>query len=172
MPHRRGAWKVSSPKQDWKRPAVLAVILLVLVIYTLFRAVPERSYVDRLEAQLISYPVEGLGDAPLPVNTYVRYYADVRPRSLADLRVNVPAALKLPPGKALIVGVLVQPSIDRNMGPPGIHRVRIDALPVIGDGGCDVVDVVYDPNQDAILDARCHGDLRPPPPSIPPLAGG
>jgi len=157
---------VSSPEQDWKRPAVLAVILLVLVIYTVFRAVPERSYVDRLEAQLDNYPVEGLGDASLRVAGYVRYYADVRPRTPADLRVSVPPSLSLPRDRALIVGVLLRPAADPRKGPPGIHRVRIAELPIIGDGGCDAIDVVYDPKQDSILDARCHGDLRPPPAPI------
>jgi hypothetical protein len=159
-------------KQDWKRPAVLAVILIALIIYTLFRAVPERSNVDRLEAQLTSYPVEGLGDATLPVASYVRYYADVRPRTQADLRIAVPASVPVPMDRGMIVGVLVKPAAGDSDGKPGIRRVRMDELPIIGDGGCTVVDVIYDPGEDAIVDARCHGSLQPPPPEIPPLAGG
>ena len=52
---------MTSQRQDWKRPAVLAAILLVLGVYTFVRGAPERGNVDRLEARLAQYDLAALG---------------------------------------------------------------------------------------------------------------
>jgi hypothetical protein len=154
---------VNKGGQDWKRPAVLAAILLALVAYTLLRAVPERSSVDRLEAQLAGYPIVASrsGEAGR-VSEYVRYYAQLKPRSDADLPFTSrsPGRIEFTSGRQLIVGVLVAPEVERQLSPraarPGIRRVAAGSLPRVAQHGCQVVNVVYDPRRDEVLGAWCN----------------
>ena len=148
---------------------MLAAILLVLGVYTFVRGAPERGNVDRLEARLAQYDLAALGYRPPVVTGFVRYYASASPREWKDLPMSRGApALTLRPGKRVIVGVLLLPQIDTHGGPPKIHRVRLDQLPAVSDGGCSIVNVVYDPGRDEILGAWCNGQLRPPPAAAPP----
>lgn len=148
---------------------MLAAILLVLSVYTFVRGAPERGNVDRLEARLAEYEVPALGYHPPAVTAFVRYYANATPKQWRDLPMSRSApALDLAPGKTVIVGVLLLPAVDTDGGPPKIRRVRLDQLPAVGDGGCGIVNVVYDPGRDEILGAWCNGQLRPPPQAVPP----
>ena len=161
---------MTSPKQDWKRPAVLAVVLVALSGYTVVRGAPERGNVDRLEARLAEYELPELGYRPPAVDRFVRYYAAANPTEWRDLPMSHSAPpLALTPGRTVIVGVLLDPSIDGG-GPPRIHRVRLDQLPGVNDGGCSIVNVVYDPGEDEIRAAWCNGQLRASPPTPPSLA--
>ena len=144
------------------RAAVLAAVLVVLVLYTLFRGVPERWTVDRLEMRLASATVEGTDT--VPVGAYARYYAEARPKAWNELGFTTPppAGTAPPPrGRTVIAGVLVRPA-DGETGGPGIRRVRANELPVIEDGGCSVVNVLYDPKEDELLGAWCNGRGQPP----------
>lgn len=159
---------MTSPTQDWKRPAVLAVILVVLGVYTFVRGAPERGNVDRLEARLAEYELPELGYRPPAVDRFIRYYAAANPTEWRSLPMSHSAPpLTLAPGKTVIVGALLDPSIDGG-GPPGIRRVRLDQLPAVNDGGCSIVNVVYDPAADEIRGAWCNGQLRAAPPIPPP----
>jgi hypothetical protein len=148
-------------REGWMRAAVLAVVLLLLAFYTFVRQAPERSDVDRLEAQLTRQQVAGAYQGTPPIGGYVRYYANARPKGWSDLPFTARGPIaRFPRDRRLIVGVLVDPS-GWPHARPGIHRVRLNRLPSIGDGGCGVVNVVYDPKDDALLGAWCNGSPRP-----------
>jgi hypothetical protein len=153
--------------EGWKRAAVLVAVLALLILYTIWRAVPERSGVDRLEAQLAGYPIAGARDGGVKLDNYVRYYAEARPARWAELGFTTAPPRSAPPprGRNVIAGVLVDPGLV-SRATPGVRRVRVSQLPRIGDGGCLVVNVLYDPSRDDIIAAWCNGSLtRSPAPS-------
>lgn len=148
----------------WKRAAVLAAIVLALAFYTLWRSVPEKSVVDELETRLNAYSIKTLGGEPRPVAGYVRHYAVINPREARDLPfTTVPGGLSDPPRKRLIAGVLTAPDAARGER-PGVKRVSKRDLPVVVRGGCDTVNVLYDPSDEQLIDAWCNlADRRPAP---------
>jgi hypothetical protein len=151
-------------QEGWKRAAVLVAVLALLVLYTLWRGVPERAATDRLEARLGGYAVAGAQEGEIKLGNYVRYYADMRPRRWGELALPTapPPGVPPPTGKTVIVGVLVDPGLA-SQAAPGVRRVRANQLPRIGDGGCLVVNVLYDPSRDDIIAAWCNGRLARPP---------
>lgn len=152
----------------WKRAAVLAAIVLALALYTIWRSVPEKSVIDQLETRLGVYSIKSLGGRPLAVESYVRHYAVVRPRAAKDLPfTTVPGSLADPPDKRLIAGVLTTPDAARGER-PSVKRVARRDLPVVVRGGCDTVNVLYDPSEDQMIDAWCNlGDRHGPPAPVP-----
>lgn len=43
-------------------------------------------------------------------------------------------------------------------GEPGIEIVDAGRAPGLADGGCDVVNVVYEPSEDRVLQVSCNGE--------------
>ncbi|MBX7249491.1 MAG: hypothetical protein K1X35_10675 [Caulobacteraceae bacterium] len=149
--------------EGWKRAAILAGILALLGLYTLWRGVPERAGVDHLEVQLALYPVAGAPGGAIRLDRYVRYYADARPRRWSDLHLQSPppAATPAPDGRTLIIGRLVDPILRGGLE-PGVRRVRLMQLPVVEGPGCLVVNVIYDPARDEILAGWCNAERASP----------
>jgi len=148
----------------WKRPALMAGVVVLLAVYTLLRPVPQRAEVDRLEAQLRTASIEGFAASPLPTEGYVRYYAFVRAGRDDELPfARVAEGLTLPRDKRLIAGVLVEPSIAGR--DPGVRRVATRDLPRPGDRGCGAVNLLYDPRREEILGAWCSPTPQRPGPA-------
>lgn len=156
----------------WKRAAVLALVVIALAIYTVVRPVPERSDVDRLEARLAEFPVQGMDRQSPELGAFSRYYANVRPKTWDDLPffTTIPAEVELPQ-RALVAGVLFKPGTplaeegDWNAKGVGAFRVPSGKLPTAVHGGCNVVNVLYDPRDDFIVAAWCNYDYPPRTPS-------
>ena len=151
----------------WKRAAVLGLVVLALAVYTIWRSVPEKSVIDQLESRLGGYAIKTLGGRPEPVDRYVRHYAVINPGKAGDLPfTTIPGSLRDAPRKRLIAGVLTLPEAGKDQR-AGIRRVAERELPVVERGGCNTVNVLYDPSDDALIDVWCNlpdrrGTARPP----------
>jgi hypothetical protein len=93
---------------------------------------PDNNIIKRLED---SAKVPGLGNDQIPISKYVRYYAGTTQG-----------------GRKMIQGEwVVSPE------PPSIHVVEESALPRIVDGGCGIVNLLYDVEDARIVYIYCNG---------------
>ena len=97
---------------------------------------PDAQTIRRLEAAI--HVPGGPGSRNLPVALYARYYAGV---TLA--------------GRRTVVGELVSPGDVRQKA--GIHIGSRSDFPGIDDGGCGVVNLVYDVQTARIVAIHCNG---------------
>ena len=107
------------------------------------------------------------GSAPL--HRYVRLYTLDRAGAVDDLPVTtVRDDVVLPEGRKIVVGVLVLPSMFRNarLGAPGVHIVEKSEMHQFFQGGCAVVNVVYDPSAKRTVASWCNYDDRADPTPI------
>ncbi len=116
--------------------------------------------VRRMEAGLHMPP----GAAPL--RRYVRLYTLDRAATVDDLPVTtVRDDVVLPEGRKIVVGVLVLPSMFRNarLGAPGVHIVEKSEMHQFFQGGCAVVNVVYDLSAKHTIASWCNYEDRADP---------
>jgi hypothetical protein len=90
------------------------------------------------EAELISQMEASLRlpNGAHALDSYVRYYAIEGAGERREVR-----------------GVLV-----KRKNQTGVHLVKANALPVLFDGGCGVVNVRYSPREKKFLQVACNGD--------------
>ena len=103
-----------------------------------------------------------------PLSRYVRLYTLDRAGTLDDLPVTtVRDDLALPAGRRIVVGVLVLPDMFREarLGAPGPRIVPKSQMLQFYQGGCGVVNVVYDTEARRTLATWCNNadrvDLSP-----------
>jgi hypothetical protein len=82
----------------------------------------------------------GYGRAPIPLKKYLRYYAGAT--------VN---------GRRMIRGEFVLFNAFDSSKRPGVYIVAEDGLPVVFDGGCTVVNLLYDLKTARIVEISCNG---------------
>lgn len=114
--------------------------------------------IDRFEAQLT------MPSGAHPLNAYRRVYAGPITRTDEDLpftTIATPIA-GWPPGesRSVGVGVLVIPGEFTMPDPTGRFVEPVTELPSVVHGGCDVVNVVFDPDSGRTLGAWCNVDDR------------
>ena len=128
---------------------------------------PEDRTADRIETLLMTEPSTRSGpmmiwpsDAPL--RTYVRYYqpvadyrgdSDLPPTTMVDTMRGWPEGTT----RRVVFGIyLRQGSLwDEDRAAGRVH-VASGQLPQAFHGGCDVVNVAYDPEEDRILGVWCN----------------
>jgi hypothetical protein len=125
------------------RKFFIAATCLVATLSTISQAAtpswaPHLKTVTALEAT-VKVP-GGYGHPPIPLKEYQRYYAGV---TISDRR--------------MIRGeFLLSDAFDSSKG-PGVYIVAEDGLPVVSDGGCSVVNLLYDLKTARIVSINCNG---------------
>lgn len=138
------------------RPAQLANVLDLNAPADLPPAL-KASTVERMEATL------RLPHGSAPLKRYVRLYTVDRAGSVDDLPMTtVRDDLVLPQGRRIVVGVLVLPDRFRRaqLGAPGPRIVPRSQMLQFYQGGCAVVNVVYDPAARRTLAIWCNNADR------------
>jgi hypothetical protein len=82
----------------------------------------------------------GYGHAPIPLKKYLRYYAGAT--------IN---------GRRMIRGEFLLFDAFDSSKRPGIYIVAEDGLPSVFDGGCSVVNLLYDLETARIVSISCNG---------------
>jgi hypothetical protein len=102
---------------------------------------PDAATISKLESNIKTGDIPKLGNGHRPIVTeYARYYA---PYMAGDHR--------------MIRGELVRP-MDSKMKPVGVYVVDSEKdFPVISDGGCSIVNLVYDVETTHIISLKCNG---------------
>ena len=102
-----------------------------------------RTIIDAIERRVVLPP------GAQPLDRYARFYADGPGGEVTGVYVGLP-----PPE-----------------WPPGTRRwvERLGDLPIIDDGGCSVIGLVFDPAKRTLRDVGCNG---PPPPDAATDGGG
>jgi hypothetical protein len=106
------------------------------------------------------------GSAPL--TRYSRWYTTIRVKSVDDLPFStIQDGVPVPAGKSLVLGIYALRGGLWGVEPAGTKIVSIGDFPQFVHGGCDAVNVVYDPARKKILGTWCNVDDRTPPPRPP-----
>ncbi len=104
-----------------------------------------------------------------PLHRYVRLYTLDRAGAVEDLPVTtVRNDVVLPEGRRIVVGVLVLPGMFKTaqLGAPGVRIVEKSEMHQFFQGGCAVVNVVYDPSAKRTVASWCNYDDRADPTPI------
>jgi hypothetical protein len=110
------------------------------------RWVPDLDTVDKIDALALQFKMP---KGSLPISIYARYYwGDVED------------------GRRVIYAHLMSPAWDGFRAGKGeiIIVAASGAVPELGDGGCDEVNVAYDVAADKVTSIQCNPELLPPPP--------
>lgn len=144
-----------------------SVTTVVLAVAACSPSQPTPADIRRFEAD-IAMPA-GAG----PPGEYARYYAPPRVYTIDDLPFTTIA--EPAPGWAeprtspVVAAVFVRPGVW-SQAPPGIHVVDAGRLPFAVHGGCDAVNLLFDPASGRTLAAWCNIDDTAPPPTLPTAA--
>lgn len=119
----------------------LPLPLLIFACFILRAETPDMAMLHKLEAQIQSGDFTRLYGGPVPVAAkYARYYTAT-----------------IQSGKPVILGEWVWP-YDSKEKPAGIYPVATRLqFPIIMDGGCSIINFVYDIKANRILSAECNG---------------
>jgi len=122
-----------------KLGSIFALVLLTFFLAAYAFAEPDPADIPKLEAAIKLEQLPGWSPRLPALSGYVRYYAS-----------------STRGGEKVILGELVIPSINR--GQPGFHLVSSKrSFPLIYDGGCAVVNLVYSIQQQKVLSIQCNG---------------
>jgi hypothetical protein len=127
-----------------KKIGIVQLILAAAVTTTLGATpgwTPDAATISKLESNIKPGDIPKLGSGHRPIVTeYARYYA---PYMAGDHR--------------MIRGELVRP-MGSNMKPAGIYVVDSEKdFPLIFDGGCSIVNLVYDVETARLVSLKCNG---------------